>query len=133
MNNEEIEKNFKAQLASVLRNLKDAGIKDKQAMLLIGSLAGNLINKAKVDNWTDLKASLSKKAFLGLIDEMQQQGLELQEKGNVKAAYAIQAIGVSLIANTMQDPDTKKGKEFLDTLINHAYLSTKQIKSNNNN
>jgi hypothetical protein len=133
MDKKEIEEGFKAQLAAVLKDLNENGTKDKDAMFLIGSLAGQLISSAKAKTWQNLKASMSVSGFKATLNSLQEQGQKLEKAGNIKAAYAVQAIGVSLVANTMKDPDTAKGSKLLDALIAQAviFYNKETIKRNN--
>ncbi len=126
MDKEERENSFKAQLVSVLKDLNKNGVKDKQAMMLIGNLAGQFIDLAGMKNWTDLKAITTKDQFKNMLSAMQSEGKKLQDAGNIKAAYAVQAVAVSLVSNTMKDPDTLKGRDLLDDLINQAYYLSKR-------
>ncbi len=132
MDRKEIEAGFKSRLAQVLKDLNENGIKDKEAMWLIGSLAGKIISDAKSKNWVELKSSISQSGFSAMLNELQNQGQKMQEAGNIKAAYAVQAIGTSLVANTMKDKDTKEGGKLLDILIDQSVIFYNSEKSKKN-
>jgi len=125
MASKEIEDSFKARLAAVLQDLSTNGTKDKEAMLMLGSLASNLVDSAEVKNWIDLKASIDEKGFEAMLNSLEKEGNKLIATGKIKAAYAIQAIGTSLVANKMKDKDTATGRDLLDSLIEQAIINFK--------
>ncbi len=134
ISHEQYEKNVKSVLITVLKDLSENGAKDPEAMWLIGSLATKLITDAKAKDWLELKARISPKGYDVTLGELQKQGHDLQVKGKVKAAYAMQAIAVSLAAQRMNDKDTKKGNELLNQLISDAisYFNNVNAKSKAN-
>ncbi len=121
------EKNIRAMLFTVLKDLNESGAKDSEAMWLIGSLATKMIEDSKVKNWPELKLTISPKGFDLTINELQKQIIELQASGKKKAAYAMQAIAVSLTSERIKDEDTVQGNELLNQLIANAIAYFNQV------
>lgn len=127
MASEKLTEEFKIRLASVLKDLKENGQKDSEAMWLMGSLAAHIINAAGEKNWPGLKAALTSEGYDSLLTQFEQQGHEFLKQGKKKSAYAVQALAVSLIASKMQDPVIATGNALLDDFIGrtlHIYKST---------
>lgn len=115
------EAQFKQTFFSVLADLKDAGSRDGEAMALIGSLAADIARQTGQSSWTGAKAALSRQAYDELLASFQDKGNSLHQAGRTKQAYAIQALGVSLVAGTQRgDGDIAAGLPLLDSLIDRA-------------
>ncbi len=121
------EKNIRAILFSVLKDLNESGAKDSEAMWLIGSLATKMIEDSKAKDWPELKLAISPKGFNLTISELQKQIVELQAKGKKKPAYAMQAIAVSLASERIKDEDIIQGNELLNQLIANAIVYFNQV------
>ncbi|MCF6344229.1 MAG: hypothetical protein L3J15_06090 [Devosiaceae bacterium] len=121
------EKNIQATLFTVLKDLNESGSKDSEAMWLIGSLATKMIEDSKAKDWPELKLTISPKGFDLTISELQKQIIELQASGKKKAAYAMQAIAVSLTSERIKDEDTVQGNELLNQLIANAIAYFNQV------
>lgn len=112
------EQDFKERLVAVMRDVKESGAKDPEAMWLIGSLAARLIDLYKLRSWTEFKAQLTREAYDRLLKDFEQQGNSYHKDGKAKAAYAIQLLAVSVIARTQKDPEVQQGDKLLDGMIN---------------
>jgi len=109
------------RLASVLRDLRRDGNKDPEAVWLIGSLAATLIDKAGAASWPALKDALTREAYDKLLGDFQTQGNALFQAGDAKRAYAIQALGLSLVCRTQRtDAVLRDGETLLDSTITGA-------------
>ena len=111
---------FKTRFTTVLKDLKDNGQNDPEAMWLIGSLADRIVSTGGKKDWPELKAALTSESYDSLIKQFEEQGNALHAKGNEKAAYAVQAMAVSLVASRIPDPDISAGNELMDALINNT-------------
>src|SRR5690606_3764803 len=112
---------FKQRFIGVLKDLQANGKNDGEAMWLLGSLAARLIENARQATWTDLKAALTSEQYDGLLRDFQNEGNALhQQGGKGKVVYAIQILGVSLIAKTQTDEQLRTGEELLDGIIDYA-------------
>lgn len=114
------EEEFKQRFVAVLKDLQTNGRNDVEAMWLLGSLAAALIDKAKQPSWPALKAGLTSDAYDGLLRDFQAQGNALHQQGKGKHAYAIQILGISLIAKTQMDEQMRAGTALLDAVIDYA-------------
>lgn len=116
------EEEFKQRFVAVLKDLQTNGKKDIEAMWLLGSLAALLIDKAQKPSWTALKADLGREAYDALLRDFQAQGNALHQQGKGKHAYAIQILGISVIADTQRDEQVRAGTALLDEVINYAVV-----------
>lgn len=128
-----IEDGFKSQLATVLKNLDSHGTKDREAMWLIGSLAASLVDSGEATSWPDLKSRISESGFKAMLHSLQQQGAKFQIEKEARKAYAVQAIAISLVADSMKDPETKTGGKLLDEMIDQAIWFFKESNKNKMN
>jgi len=127
-----LEEDFKSRFAVVLKDLMDNGHKDPEAMWLMGSLAARIMNDVKMNDWSEFKTSLTKEGYDALLNAFQRQGQELHSSGNQKAAYAVQAIAVSVVASKMTDPDVISGNELMDEFIGQTVrIFEKNAEANN--
>lgn len=114
------EEEFKQRFVAVLQDLQTNGRNDVEAMWLLGSLAAALVDKGKQPSWSTLKANLSREAYDGLLRDFQTQGNTLHQQGKGKHAWAIQIIGISLVARTQLDEQIQAGAALLDEIIGYA-------------
>lgn len=111
------EEDFKQRFVAVMRDLREDGRRDPEAVWLLGSLAAMIIDKAKAKSWPALKQQLSGADHDGLLHDFQKSGNAFHKEGKVKQAYAVQILGMSLIARTQRDADVLAGNELLDEII----------------
>lgn len=120
------EEEFRQRLAAVLKDLGEDGVKDGEAMFMLGNLAAKMADQGSVKSWSALKAGLSAEAYTSLLGTMQTRGNDLMRDGNQKAAYALQALAVSLVARTQDDSTTRQGEKLLDQLIDSAVVQYRE-------
>lgn len=122
------EEDFKQRLAAVLHDLQSGGRNDAEAMWLIGSLAAGLVDRVRAPSWRELKQRLSSSAYDGLLRDFEVQGNAFHREGKGRHTYAIQALGLSLIARTQQDPQVQEGGALLDEIIERAIALYRQTR-----
>lgn len=125
------EQELKQRLVAVLSDLKENGTTgDPESFWQIGSLASTLIDAAKAPSWRQMKDGLTRADYDKLLGDLQQNGNALYQAGETRKAYAIQAIGISLVCRTQRaDPQMAKGESLLDAAIAKAvriYRRTQQ-------
>ena len=111
------EEDFKQRFVAVMQDLRDDGTQDAEAVWMLGSLAATLIDKAGAKSWPALKQRLTPTDYDGLLRDFQKSGNAFHKEGKVKQAYAVQILGMSLIAPTQRDADVLVGNELLDEII----------------
>ena len=111
---------FKQRLAAVLDDLKESGMEDGEAMFLLGNFATRICDSVGKVGWTDVKNVITTADYDRLLKEFESEGNRLYKEGNTKAAYALQALAVSLVARTQADPQVKSGEALLDIVIDRA-------------
>lgn len=114
------EQEFKQRFVAVLKDLQANGKSDIEAMWLLGSLATHIIERAQQPTWLALKAALTRQAYDGLLRDFQKEGNALHQQGKGKPAYAIQILGISLVAKTQLDEQLKAGEALLDEIIDYT-------------
>lgn len=114
------EEEFRQRLGAVLKDLGEDGVKDGEAMFMLGSLAAKMADQGRVKSWSALKSGISAEAYKSLLGTMQTRGNDLMRDGHRKAAYALQALAVSLVARSQTDAKIQQGAKLLDQLINSA-------------
>jgi len=117
------EQDFKERLVAVLRDLKDNGSQDPEAVWLIGSLSTRLIDLYRLKGWGEFKRQLSKAAYDQLLKDFEQQGNGYHKQGKAKAAYAIQLLATSVICKTQRDPEVRQGEKLLDQIIENTVVA----------
>lgn len=114
------EEQYKQLFVAVLKDLQTNGRNDIEAMWLLGSLAALLIDRAGKPSWPALKADLTRQAYDGLLRDFESQGNALHREGKGKHAYAVQVLGISLVAKTQLDEQLQAGAALLDEIIGYA-------------
>lgn len=114
------EEEFKQRLVVVLKDLHEAGKKDAEAMWLLGSLSAVIVDKANRKSWRTFKKNVARETYDGLLHDFQNQGNALYKQGKKKQAWAMQLLGMSLVARTQADPEVQAGAELLDEAIERA-------------
>lgn len=111
------EDDFKQRLAAVLEDLHSHGVDDGEAMFLLGSFASRIVADSKSKSWVNLKSRMNMQDYQSMLKMMEARGNTLVKEGKGKAAYAIQALAVSLVARAQKDPVVLQGDKLLDKLI----------------
>ena len=115
------EAQFKQRFISVLADLQQSGIKDSEAMGMIGNLAASLADNLEQQSWSGAKRVMTAAAYDALLESFQTRGNKAYQEGNTKQAYAIQLLGVSLVAMTQRsDADLATGERLMDQVIDSA-------------
>ena len=123
------EQDFKIRFAETLQDLNHNGIKDKEAMWLLGSLGADIADGFNQSTWSGMKTAISKADYDMLLQNFISQGNEHHKAGNTKAAYAIQALATSLIVGTQRtDPDMVTGEQLIDMFIDHMVATYRKAK-----
>ena len=117
------EQDFKERLVAVMRDLKDSGSQDPEAIWLIGSLATRLIDLYTLKSWSEFKQQLAPAAYDQLLKDFEEQGNGYHKQGKAKAAYAIQLLAISVICRTQRDPEVQHGEKLLDQMINRTVVA----------
>lgn len=111
------EDEFKQRLAAVLHDLQENGREDPEALWLIGSLAGEIVEKSGKKSWVDFKRTISQDTYSQLLGDFEKEGNRQYREGDHRKAYAIQALGISLIAPTQDSREVRAGDALLDQFI----------------
>jgi hypothetical protein len=123
------EQDFKERLVAVMRDLKDNGTKDPEAVWMIGSLATRLVDLYRLKTWTQFKAQLSREAYDQLLRDFEQQGNGYHKDGKAKAAYAIQLLAISVVAQKQADLEVRRGNQLLDDMINRMIAAYRKAQA----
>jgi len=126
-----LEQEFKVRFAAILKDMSENGHKDPEAMWLMGSLASRIMTDVNMNDWPKFKTALTREGYDALLKTFQTQGQELHSKGNKKAAYAVQALAVSIICSKMTDPDLVTGNELMDEFIGQTIRIYNKAEANN--
>lgn len=112
------EEEFKQRFVGVMMDLQQNGKNDPEAMWLIGSLACEIVEKSGKQKWGEFKRTMAQQTYSQLLTDFQSEGNRQYAEGDQKKAYAIQVLGISLIAFTQKaDPQMVAGDAILDELI----------------
>lgn len=112
------EEDFKERFVAVMKELREVGDTDHEAMFLIGSLASNLMKKKNAPSWHRFKADLPGSEHALLLHDFEKQGNKFHRDGKRKHAYAVQVLAMSVVAPSQTDKDVLSGNKILDGLIN---------------
>jgi hypothetical protein len=127
------EQDLKNRLAAVVKDMHEQGSKDAEAMWLMGSIASAIVDQGKAKSWSALRPLLTPADFDKLVTTFKAKGEEFVAEGKVKAAYAVQALAVCVVAGTQADPMVVEGARLLDIAIDRSILFFRQnppIKTN---
>ena len=105
------------KLTAVIRDLRDHGADDGEAMFILGAGADYLCQTAEVATWPALKARLNATEKLGLLAQIDKEGQAATGAGKVKLAYALQILGLSVTATATENDHIRAAASLLDDLI----------------
>jgi hypothetical protein len=108
---------LRQRLANILADLAEGGGDDGKAMFMLGSTATRICDLSKVSTWAQCKAALKPNEYPLLVTRIGREGEQFLAEGNTKAAYALQAIGMSLVAGRELDSVLNEGVNLLDSFI----------------
>ena len=112
------EEEFKQRFVAVMQDLQQNGKNDPEAMWLLGSLACEIVEGASKRSWGEFKRTMAQATYSKLLTDFQMEGNRQHREGDPKKAYAIQVLGISLVAFTQKaDPQMVAGDQLLDELI----------------
>ncbi len=114
------EEEFKHRLVAVLEDLEENGKNDPEAIWLIGSLAHGIVDRTGNKSWRQFKDTMTQDIYSQLLGDFEREGNRQYREGSHKKAYAMQALGVSLIASTQDSREVKAGNSLLDRFIEMA-------------
>ena len=116
------EEDFKQRFAAVLMDLQQNGKNDPEAMWLIGSLACEIAETYGKTGWVEFKRSMPQQVYSKLLTDFEKEGNRQHREGDRKKAYAIQVLGISLIAQTQKGQEMRAGNSLLDQFIETTVL-----------
>ena len=112
------QEDFKISLATLLKDLRESGVNDGQAMFLLGSLATGLADDLKSPGWVAAKNAMTPGTRNDVLRTFEDQANLHHREGRPRHAYAIQALAMSLIASTLRDDaHIASGEPLLDQII----------------
>lgn len=114
------EDDFKLRFIEMMRNLREIGMQDLEAVWLIGNLAAKFIDRARSENWTQFRKTRTQRAYASMLKDFEAQGNSFHAQGRNKNAYAIQVLAISMVAGTQKDADVVNGLVVLDDMIQYA-------------
>ena len=108
---------LRQRLATILADLTTEGRDDGKAMFMLGSTATRICDLSKASTWAQCKRSITSAEYPALLSRIGLEGEQFLADGNTKAAYALQAVGMSLVAGREIDPVLNEGVRLLDGFI----------------
>jgi hypothetical protein len=111
------EDDFRERFVAVMKELREVGDTDHEAMFLIGSLASTLMKKKNAPSWPAFKSNMLSSEHSMLLWDFEKQGNKFHKEGKRKHAYAVQVLAMSVVAPTQTDPDVATGNKLLDQYI----------------
>lgn len=124
---------LRQRIATVLRDLQDAGVNDPEAISMIGTLAYDLTTKLEAASWRDAKQALTDQGYGELLYSFEKNGNSLYKDGKVKQAYAIQAMAISLVASRHRGQKRiAEGEQLLDGVIDAALSHVRRLRAQAN-
>lgn len=111
------EDDFRERFVAVMKDLRDNGETDQEAMFLIGSLASTLMKKSNAPSWPAFKSNLKAAEHSMLLWDFEKQGNKFHKDGKRKHAFAVQVLAMSVIAPTQTHRDVVEGNKLLDQYI----------------
>ena len=111
---------LRQQMAAVIADLHATGTEDGEAMFFLGGSVAGLCDRGNAKNWQAFKAGLPQPDYYRLLTQLESEGSQLLAEGKQKPAYALQALGLSLVASRQDDDVITAGEGLLDAVINAA-------------
>ena len=105
------------KITQVLRDLHEQGANDGEAMFMLGAGADYVCKTGQAATWAALKSKLSATETLGLLAQIDAEGQAAVAKGQVKHAYAMQLLGLSVAAISAQSQEIRTATGLMDDLI----------------
>jgi len=105
------------KITQVMRDLHEQGANDGEAMFMLGAAADYVCKTGQAATWPALKARLSPTETIGLLAQIDAEGQAAVAKEQIKHAYAIQILGLSIAAIGAQSPQIRTATGLMDGLI----------------
>ncbi len=105
------------KITQVMRDLHEQGADDGEAMFMLGAGADYVCTTGQATTWTALKSKLSGTETIGLLTQIDAEGQAAVAKGQVKHAYALQILGLSVAAIGAQSQEIRTATRLMDDLI----------------
>ncbi|MBE0580565.1 hypothetical protein [Devosia sp.] len=105
------------KITQVMRDLHEHGTEDGEAMFMLGAGADHVCKTGQAPTWAALKSRLSDTETLGLLAQIDVEGQAAVAKDQVKQAYALQILGLSVAAIGAQSPQIRTAAGLMDDLI----------------
>lgn len=124
------------KITQVLRDLHEQGANDGEAMFMLGAGAVYVCQTGQSTTWPALKARLGTSETVGLLAQIDAEGQAAVAKDQIKQAYALQILGLSVAASGARGEQITAATELLDGIIVSAldnyrqYASTKATPPN---
>lgn len=118
------------KITEVLRDLHEQGADDGEAMFILGAGADYVCTTGQAATWPALKAKLSAAETIGLLAQIDSEGNAAAAKDQIKQAYALQILGLSVAANRAQSQQVHAATDLLDDLIIRALGNYRQYAAN---
>jgi hypothetical protein len=119
-----------SKISKVLRDLHDEGARDGEAMFMLGAGADYLCITGETASWPALKARLGNTEMLGLLAQIDAEGQAATASNQVKHAYALQILGLSLAATRAGSDEVAAATGLLDDVILSAHTNYRNRPSN---
>ena len=116
------EQDLKNRMTTVLKDINDVGSKDPQAMWVLGSIGAQILTPTGKPSWRALRAAINDDDYKLLVNTFRDKGNEFAGKGDTKAAYAVQALSLSVVARSQTDKAIIDGASLLDDIIDRAII-----------
>ncbi|MGB3336231.1 MAG: hypothetical protein WBA73_03535 [Devosia sp.] len=108
------------KITQVMRDLHEQGANDGEAMFMLGAAADYVCKTGQAASWPALKARLSATETVGLLAQIDAEGQAAVAKDQLKHAYALQILGLSVAAIGAQSPQIHTAIGLLDDLLAKA-------------
>lgn len=105
------------KITQVLRDVHEQGASDGEAMFMLGAAADYVCTTGQARTWPALKAKLSPTETIGLLAQIDAEGQAAVANGQVKHAYALQILGLSIAAIGGESQQIRTATGLVDDLI----------------
>lgn len=112
-----------SKITTLVRDLRDGGTENGEAMFLLGSGAASFCDPHEMASWREFKASLTANDVISLLRQIDTEGNRLLDEDKQTFAYAIQIIGMSLAATSSDDARLQQGASLLDDIIETTLIN----------
>ena len=107
-------------LVKIVTDLDKGGTKDPEMLARIGSLADRLITRTETEDWSAFKKGLGADERKSIVGTFSREIEDSGNSGDIRTAYAMQAIAASIIGDGFNDERITPGVGLLDRYITAA-------------